>query len=219
MKIEVLPSGALRTNTYLIIEEDSRNALVIDAPPELWDQLELRVKEEKLAIKALLLTHPHWDHYMDVHRFNEAGIPVYAHKEARDTLENPASQAFMAWPGMEFVLGHADNWLAQGDTPDLGFGPLEVRETPGHCPGSLIFYFKEIQACFVGDVIFKGSVGRSDLPGGNMALLARSIREQIYTLPENTFLYPGHGPCTRVDREKASNPFVPAREGKAGKTV
>ena len=85
---------------------------------------------------------------------------------------------------------------------------MEIRHCPGHCPGNVVFWVKEVQRCFVGDVIFAGSVGRSDLPGGDFSTLEKSILESIYTLPDETLLHPGHGEDTEVGREKISNPFV-----------
>ena len=100
--------------------------------------------------------------------------------------------------------------VEHGDKLDLWGRDVEIRHCPGHCPGNIAFWVKQEGRCFVGDVIFAGSVGRSDLPGGDFAVLEKSIRESIYTLPEDTILHPGHGEDTRVDLEKSSNPFVQA---------
>jgi glyoxylase-like metal-dependent hydrolase (beta-lactamase superfamily II) len=101
-----------------------------------------------------------------------------------------------------------DSWGAQGETfPALGT-QVEVRHVPGHCPGNVLFYFAREKMAFVGDALFAGSIGRTDLPGGSLAQLARSIRSQIYTLPDDTAIFPGHGPATTVGRERLANPHV-----------
>jgi glyoxylase-like metal-dependent hydrolase (beta-lactamase superfamily II) len=103
-----------------------------------------------------------------------------------------------------------DHWLTPGECWEALGAPVECRHVPGHCPGNVLFYFSSLGAAFVGDALFAGSVGRTDLPGGSAATLAESIRSQIYTLPDATVVYPGHGPSTRVADEKATNPFVRA---------
>ena len=101
-----------------------------------------------------------------------------------------------------------DQWVEQGtQLKALGLS-IAVRHVPGHCPGNVLFYFESMSAAFVGDALFKGSIGRTDLPGGDFDLLERSIREQIYTLPAASTVYPGHGPATTVGREMKSNPHV-----------
>jgi len=103
-----------------------------------------------------------------------------------------------------------DHWLAAGERLAAAGATAEVRHVPGHCPGNVLFYFPQSAAAFVGDALFRGSVGRTDLPGADPAVLARSIREQIYTLPGETVVYPGHGPETTVAAEREDNPFVRA---------
>ena len=113
---------------------------------------------------------------------------------------------------------HVDHWVTQGETFDVLGQRVEVRHVPGHCPGNVLFYFPSFAkategaaaegAAYVGDALFNGSVGRADLPGGDFALLEKSIRGQIYSLPENTVVFPGHGPKTTVAHERATNPYV-----------
>ncbi len=103
---------------------------------------------------------------------------------------------------------HVDHWVKQGDRFDALGTTVEVRHVPGHCPGNVLFYFAALSAAFVGDALFNGSIGRTDLPGGDFERLARAIREQIYTLPGDTAVYPGHGPKTTVADERAQNPYV-----------
>lgn len=101
-----------------------------------------------------------------------------------------------------------DRWVRQGERFEALGTTVEVRHVPGHCPGNVLFYFPALQAAFVGDALFAGSIGRTDLPGGDFDTLAQSIREQIYTLPDDTVVYPGHGPDTTVGAEKETNPYV-----------
>jgi glyoxylase-like metal-dependent hydrolase (beta-lactamase superfamily II) len=103
-----------------------------------------------------------------------------------------------------------DNWVDQGDVVPILGEPVEIRHVPGHCPGNILFYFKNLKAAFVGDALFAGSIGRTDLPRGDFPTLEKSIKDQIYTLDHDTVVYPGHGPQTKVGQERATNPFVQA---------
>ena len=105
---------------------------------------------------------------------------------------------------------HVDRWLVPGERLAALGSEAEVRHVPGHCPGNVAFYFAAQHAAFVGDALFNGSVGRTDIPGGDFGQLARAIRAQLYTLPDETVVLPGHGPETTIGDEKAGNPFVPA---------
>jgi hydroxyacylglutathione hydrolase len=111
-------------------------------------------------------------------------------------------------PGISFDPISITNWVECGDKLDLLGREVEVRHCPGHCPGNIIFWVKQESICFVGDVIFAGSIGRADLPGGDFATLEKSIQKNIYTLPEKTKILPGHGPNTVVAEEILTNPYV-----------
>jgi len=210
MDVEILPAGPLQTNSYLIINKTLNQAVAVDAGPEAWDIFSSEAEKRNLEMKGLLITHAHWDHILDIYRFNEAGIPVYAHQDAVSSIEHPEQQSSMAFPGTEFKKGKVDHLLSHDESFELGGMHFTVRATPVHCPGSLVFYLDDGGCCFTGDLIFDGSIGRTDLPGGDMDQLCASIRNQIYTLPEETVLYPGHGSTTLVGKEKISNPFVSA---------
>jgi hydroxyacylglutathione hydrolase len=208
--IEILPAGPLETNAYLIINKESKEIIAVDAGPEAFFVIQEEIEKNGWNLKALLITHPHWDHILDVHKFVDLGVPVYAHKDAIEPIENPEIQKAMFLPGMNFTPGKVDNQLSHDESLNLCGMRIEVRDTPGHSPGSLIFYFPDGGCCFTGDVIFDSSVGRTDLPGGDSEALKRSILNQIYTLPDETILYPGHGSSTLVGKEKISNPFITA---------
>ena len=125
-------------------------------------------------------------------------------------FEQPGIMSTFAIPGLELKPVEITRWVEHGEKLDLWGREVEIRHCPGHCPGNVVFLDGEESRCFVGDVIFAGSVGRSDLPGGDFETLEVSIQESIYTLPEDTLLHPGHGEDTQVGREKISNPFVQA---------
>jgi glyoxylase-like metal-dependent hydrolase (beta-lactamase superfamily II) len=122
----------------------------------------------------------------------------------------PSKMASYAIPGLELLPVPIDHWIKAGDTLDLLGDQLEIRHVPGHCPGNILVYVASAQAAIVGDVIFAGSVGRYDFPGGDFSVLEQSIKTQVYTLPDETVIYPGHGPNTSVVQEKSGNPFVRA---------
>jgi hydroxyacylglutathione hydrolase len=208
MDIEILPAGPIQTNAYLIINKTTKEAAAVDAGPEAYDVIMEECSKHEVELKALLITHPHWDHILDVHKFNEKGIPVFAHNDAVSWIEDPSVQSSMAMPGLVFKEASVDRILSHDEAFDLAGMHFTVRDTPGHCPGSIVFYLPDGGCCFTGDVIFDGSVGRTDLPGGDMEVLKKSIVNQIYTLPDETILYPGHGSTTLVGKEKISNPFV-----------
>ena len=210
MEIEILPAGPIQTNSYLILNRNEGKAIVIDAGPDSYKVICDEATKNNVAIEALIITHPHWDHILDVYKFVQDGVPVYASKSAVNMIENTALQESLAFPDTEFHDGQVDHPLSHNEILTIAGYKLEVRDAPGHCPGSIIIYSATAGCCFTGDVIFDGSVGRTDLPGGDMNTLMESILEQIYTLPDETILYPGHGSSTLVGKERISNPFITA---------
>ncbi len=205
LKFELPPIG---TNAYLLIGEEQGRAALFDAPLEAWSTVSKVVEEKSCRLEELYLTHGHWDHILDVAKFAEEGIPVYGHKDDLDLILAPSQMANFAMPGVEIVPGRVDRFLDDGEQTEILGNPVEVRHVPGHSPGSILFFFPEMSLSITGDAIFAGSIGRTDFPGCSFEVLERSIREKIYTLPDETVLYPGHGPQTTVGEEKRSNPFV-----------
>ena len=136
------------------------------------------------------------------------GAVVRAHAADRELIEYPRVMSAFAGEELHLEPLKVDHWVDAGDQLAAVGATAEVRCVPGHCPGNVLFYFKKQHAAFVGDALFKGSIGRTDLPGGSFEVLARSIREQIYTLPDATTVYSGHGSPTTVGDEKRSNPHV-----------
>ena len=207
--VHVLPAGPIQTNAYLLTAPEAGQAVLIDAPGEVWPDAEAVLRAEKCALAELWITHGHWDHTQGgAEIVRRTGAKVRAHQDDRQLIETPGiMKKFMGGDlGLEPI--NVDVWVAQGDTFPAPGGMVEVRHVPGHCPGSVLFYFAGEKMAFVGDAIFAGSIGRTDLPGGDMRQLDHSIRTQIYTLPDDTTLFPGHGPETTVGRERRTNPHV-----------
>ncbi len=202
--------GPIGTNAFILHEESRQESLIIDAPPGAADLFQRWLEEKGSRPVALLLTHGHWDHMLDMNGVRSLGARVYAHPGDRGLLEAPEVMKDFALPGLHFEPGMVDDWLNDRGTLELLGTQIEYRPVPGHAPGSIMFILAEHGIAFPGDAIFAGGVGRFDLPGGDWSRLERSILEEIYTLPESTRLYPGHGPATTVGREKMSNPFVRA---------
>lgn len=211
MKIQVLPAGPIQTNAYLLTEPKTGEAVLIDAPLGITEIIRPILAQEGCQLTELWLTHGHFDHMQDAARLKrELGVRVTAHREDQPLIETPEiMEGFMgAKLGLEGVK--VDRWVGQGDKLTALGREFEVRHVPGHCPGSILFYQAETKSAFVGDALFNGGVGRWDLPGGHFEMLAKSIREQIYTLPDEAVVFPGHGPRTTVGAEKSGNPYVSA---------
>jgi glyoxylase-like metal-dependent hydrolase (beta-lactamase superfamily II) len=198
----------LGTNAYLLLAPDRDDAVLIDAPPTAWAAIAPQLAESHRKLAAVLLTHGHWDHMAGAAECQAAGAEIYAHVDDREWIENPMMQADFMMDGLELAPARVDHFLTHGQILEVAGLKFEVRHVPGHAPGNVLFYSAEMKAAFVGDVIFAGSVGRADLPGGDWAVLEQSIRTQVYTLPNDTVIYPGHGPKTTVGRERTSNRFV-----------
>ncbi len=214
MKIEVWSLGPFETNAYLLTADNGKDCCVVDAPRDAAKTLLPEIKKRGLKLTHLLITHGHWDHMCDAHAFATDGAQVLAHKDDQQLIENIEAyrnryQAIMPFlTEADFHSVKVSQWLNQGDNfKAIGLN-FEVRHVPGHCPGSLLFYSADEKCAFVGDAIFKGSVGRTDLPNGNWNELLKSIRSQVYTLPDDTVLLPGHGGQTTVGEEKKSNPYA-----------
>lgn len=211
MKIHVLPSGPIQTIGYLLTDSSSGAAILIDAPGGIVAKISPILAKENCRLAALWLTHGHWDHTQESAKVKrDTGARVIAHEADKALIETPQlMEEFMgARLGLEPVA--VDQWVGQGDVLTALGRTFEVRHVPGHCPGNILFYQAAAKTAFVGDALFNRGVGRWDLPGGNFDVLANAIRTQIYTLPDDTIVFPGHGPRTTVGEEKAENPYVSA---------
>jgi hydroxyacylglutathione hydrolase len=211
VKIHVLPSGPIETIGYLLTESKTGQAVLVDAPEDVWEKVQPLLAQERCQLTELWLTHGHWDHTQDAAKIKRAaGVIVRAHRDDQHLIETPEVMKAFLMPGIELEGVKIDAFVGAGDRLRALGREFEVRHVPGHCPGNVLFYQAEAKAALVGDALFNGGVGRWDLPGGSFDVLARSIREQIYTLPDDTVVLPGHGPRTTVGDEKESNPFVAA---------
>jgi glyoxylase-like metal-dependent hydrolase (beta-lactamase superfamily II) len=214
MKIAAAALGPFETNAYLVMAETGRDCCVIDAPKGAGTLLLEEIRRQGLNLTHLLLTHGHWDHMCDGHLFAAAGAEVVAHRDDQQLIENieayrNRSRAMMPTLSDEdFRSVKVDRWADEGYAIETCGHRLEVRHVPGHCPGSLLFYAADHKVAFVGDAIFRGSVGRTDLPNGDWNQLLTSIRSRIYTLPDDVRLLPGHGGDTTVGDEKRTNPYA-----------
>jgi hydroxyacylglutathione hydrolase len=211
MNLHVIPAGPIQTNAYLLVSPERGEAVLIDAPGGIWAKIEPILKKDNLRLVELWITHGHWDHTQGgAEVVRETKAKVLAHLADKVLIETPeVMEGFMSEKlGLEGIM--VDQWIGEGDRITALGLESEVRHVPGHCPGNIMFVFETLKVAFVGDAIFAGSVGRTDLPGGSMDELKRSIQHRIYTLPDETLLYPGHGSHTTVVAEKTGNPYVRA---------
>jgi hydroxyacylglutathione hydrolase len=205
MRVERFPVGPLDNNLYLLTVTGSRDAIVVDPSLESEDVLDT-IRSRGLTVRKILLTHAHIDHIVMVKAFHEAtGAPVWLHAADRvfyDRAEEQALSMGFHWPGTVPIA----HWIEDGE--EVGVPGLEVRaiHTPGHSPGSVTFVTPE--GLVSGDVLFQGSVGRTDLPGGDWPTLLDSIRGLVDSLPGETTVYPGHMSITTLGAERTSNPFL-----------
>lgn len=209
MKITTFEAGFIGTNAFLLTDAERGEAVLIDAPHGVMEGVQRVLDEEGCSLKTLVLTHGHWDHTGDAAKIQAQGAKILAHEADRPLIEDPSVMAIYFPPGVDVEPAVIDQIIEEGDTIDVLGQKGEVRHVPGHCAGNILVYLENEGVAFVGDALFAGSIGRTDLPGGDFETLARVIRDRIYTLPEPTRVLCGHGPETTVGREARSNPFVP----------
>ena len=207
MILEMLTVGPFQENCYVIGDQESRIGALID-PGDEAARIAMAVEETGLDIGSIIVTHAHIDHVGAVAALTEEyACPVLMHAEAEPALEALPTQAMMM--GIRFgKVPTVDRYVEDEDIVEVGDLRLRSLYTPGHAPGHLAFYLEDEGLVLSGDALFAGSVGRVDLPGGSMEVLMRSIEERLMTLPDETRVYPGHGPQTTVGNERASNPFL-----------
>jgi hydroxyacylglutathione hydrolase len=217
MNVETFTAPGFEQNAYIAWTDTASEAVAID-PGGLANAMADFLEAKQLKLSAVLLTHAHIDHIQGVGqlvRRVEDKPPIYLHPDDRRFYDNAAVQA--AQFGMSVgPLPPIDEPLSHGQRLVFGALSFRVRHAPGHSPGHVILVSEKLELAFVGDVVFQGSIGRSDLPGGNMQQLMRSIRQQVLDLPDDTRLYSGHGPPTTVAHERETNPFLTATYGGGG---
>ena len=208
MEWKQMAVGPVQANAGLLWNEN-KEALLIDPGAEGG---RIKRKIEKLELKpiAILLTHAHFDHIGAVDILRETyQIPVYLHQYEENWLSDASLNGSKLFPAVDNIEGkNADHLIDHEGEMTIGSFHFDVLETPGHSPGSVSFYFKDAGIVFSGDALFSGSIGRTDLPGGNQKQLLESIHNRLLTLPEQTIVASGHGPVTTVEEEMAGNPFL-----------
>jgi hydroxyacylglutathione hydrolase len=207
-ELECFTLGPFETNCYIVRVPGSTDCWIVDASFEPGE-LVSRVRSEGLTPVALVLTHAHIDHIAGAFDVRRAfpKIPVWIHEAEKEWLSDPMLN-LSAMTGMPTTAPEATRLLREGDAPELGGTAWRVLHTPGHSPGGITLHHAPSETAIVGDSLFAGSVGRTDFPGSDPGTLAASIRTKLYTLPDATRIYPGHGPASTIGREKRSNPFV-----------
>jgi hydroxyacylglutathione hydrolase len=205
MRVVTIPNGQFVENCYLVIDDAGGECAIVD-PGEEAGLIAHQVAAAGVTPVAIWLTHAHIDHVLGVPRLKaDTGAPVYLHPGDRLLYDHVPQQA-TAFGMRTAPLPAPDRPLAHGDRLRVGTLDFAVRHAPGHSPGSVVFEGQGV--AFGGDVLFQGSIGRTDLPGGDFETLLRSIERELLTLPDSTIVYCGHGPETTVGRERRGNPFL-----------
>lgn len=207
LEVVTMPNGQFGENCYLVADRAQRQAVIID-PGEEPDTFLAELDTRAWSLAGIWLTHAHVDHVMGVGAVkSRTGAAIWLHPEDRPLYDAASTQA--DWFGLRLdPLPPPDHRLAHGDTLTVGRFHFEVRHTPGHSPGSVSLVGHGM--AFVGDVLFAGSIGRTDLPGGDMTALLQSIHRHLLTLPDSTAVLSGHGPETTIGIERLTNPFLTA---------
>jgi glyoxylase-like metal-dependent hydrolase (beta-lactamase superfamily II) len=207
MILETLTVGPFQENCYVIGDEATGTGALVD-PGDEAARIALAVEQTGLEIGEILITHAHIDHVGAVGALvEEYACPVLMHAEAEPILQQLPTQAMMM--GLRFgKVPAVDRHIEDEEALEVGGLKLRALYTPGHAPGHLAFYVEGERLVLSGDALFAGSVGRTDLFGGDMDLLMRSINERLMTLPDETDVFPGHGPRTKIGNERAHNPFL-----------
>ncbi len=205
MIVKRLTVGPIQTNCYLVGCEETKEGAIIDPGGDAQDIL-VEVQRLGLKVKYIINTHGHFDHIMANGEVVKAtGAPLAIHPADAPMLTRGGGAL---WFGMSASSPEADMMLEEGDEITLGHLNLKVLHTPGHSPGSISLYCQADKVLFNGDVLFNMGIGRTDLSGGDYHTLRQSIKTKILSLPDETVVYPGHGPATTVGQEKTGNPFL-----------
>lgn len=198
--------GPVQTNCYFAINKETKEALVID-PGEEAARLMQQIREQGLTVAAILLTHGHFDHAGAAEELSTlCNVPIYAHEVEKETLESEKLNA--CWMIGRKETYRADLFVKDEQELDLAGFHIRVLFTPGHTRGGCCYYFPYENVVFSGDTLFQMSVGRTDLEGGSMSQIVRSIQEKLMPLPEQTVVYPGHGEATTIETERMYNPYL-----------
>jgi len=207
MIFESFPVGPLACNCTILGDEEAHEAIVIDPGADV-SRIHQRLTELGLKLKQILVTHGHIDHIGGAFKLKQlTGAPIFLNENDMPQLESMGAQA--AWLGMRAPeVAAPDESLTDGLVVGLERFPAEVLHTPGHTQGSVCLHFAPLKLLVAGDTLFAGSIGRTDLPGGNYDQIIESLHSRLLALPDETQVLPGHGPVTTIGEERASNPFL-----------
>lgn len=212
MKVAIFQFSLFGINTYVVYDPATNCCAIID-PGMLGLQEEKAMTDfickNNLKVTHVINTHLHLDHAVGNNFLKDSyKVPVLAHKDDEPLGERLQQQAYMFGINEKFNGVEISDYLSDGEIIKIGDGELKVLSVPGHSPGSVALYDKEDGFVIAGDALFKGSIGRTDLPGGSHSQLISSIKDKLLTLPDDTVVYPGHGPATTIGDEKRSNPYL-----------
>lgn len=208
LQVETLVCGPIENNVFIIFDTDTKEAVVID-PSFEPEKIIFFLQENHLHVNRVLITHAHFDHFYGLpHLLQKISSINTVHLHKLDLLQWQSGGGARKFLGSMLDVNAPFVFVNHSEKVPLGKSVFEVRHVPGHSSGSVIYYCEEIHSAFVGDLIFYHSVGRTDLEDGDGAKLLQSIQSQILTLPDDTVLYPGHGPATTVAEEAKHNPYI-----------
>lgn len=208
MKIIPVESGPVNTIGYLIIDEQTKDGIIIDAPLDSSSIFFANAERHSVRLRALLLTHSHWDHIADCFMIKEkTNLDIYIHKNDEYRLTEPNKHTIWPLP-FEIKPVKADKYFESEQKLTFGSLSFDVLFTPGHTEGGVCLYNSENKLVFTGDTLFNMSIGRVDLPGGNYEILMNSIEEKLMKLDDEIQVYSGHGEATSIGFERRNNPFL-----------
>jgi glyoxylase-like metal-dependent hydrolase (beta-lactamase superfamily II) len=207
MMIDTFPVGPLQSNCTILGDEETGEAIVVD-PGDDADRIYQRLVKKSFKLKQILLTHAHLDHVGGAFTLKRlTGSPIYLNEKDIPLLNTVAEQA--RWLGMRAPeIAPPDEYLTDGRTVGLERYPAQVLCTPGHTQGGVCLYFASLKLLIAGDTLFAGSIGRTDLPGGDFSQIIHSIQTRLFVLPDETKVITGHGPSTTIGHERRSNPYA-----------
>jgi glyoxylase-like metal-dependent hydrolase (beta-lactamase superfamily II) len=208
MEIICVEAGPIMTNCYVLADYNKHTALIVDCAFDSAEALFDILNKDNLQLEGVVLTHSHWDHCGDAQAIHtETGADIMIHKQDEYRLLNPNEHVVFQIP-WELESAKPNKYLNHLDKIQFGDYEFEIRHTPGHTEGSISLINHELKVVFTGDALFRESIGRTDLPGGNYELLLNSIREQLLTLGADYTVYSGHGSKTTIGYEFEHNPFL-----------
>lgn len=205
LKIKMIVVGMVQTNCYVLSNVQTKKAVIVD-PGDQAEKICVYLREEGLELESILLTHGHFDHIIGIKGVLENyHVPVYAYEAERELLEDARINCSVQVGQMATVTNAS--YKKKDEMLDAAGFPVKLLATPGHTKGSCCFYFEKNECLFSGDTLFLESVGRTDLPTGNSSQIIESV-QSLMELPDDTYVFPGHGPATTIKYERANNPYV-----------